>query len=84
MRDADPVPESPERNTLAAFVLAPDGKEPRFFLIPWVEYQLMVFWRISGVALRAVGSRSVPTTSWPGRAGGICWAREDSTDRTDG
>ena len=44
MHDADPAPEPPRRNTLAAFVLAPDDEEPRFFLVPWVEYQLMVFW----------------------------------------
>ena len=52
MRDADPAPEPPRRNTLAAFVLAPDDEEPRFFLVPWVEYQLMVFWRIQQSSAR--------------------------------
>lgn len=52
MRDADPAPEPPRRTTLAAFVLAPDGENARFFLVPWVEYQLMVFWRIQQSSAR--------------------------------
>jgi hypothetical protein len=52
MRDADPVPEEPVRNTLAAFVQASDQESPRFFLVPWTEYQLMLFWRIQHSASR--------------------------------
>lgn len=68
MRDADPSPERPERNASAAFVLAPDGEEPRFFLIPWVEYQLMLFWRIQfGSARSRVTIRLDDVVAWENR-----------------
>jgi hypothetical protein len=44
--DADPAPEPPIRHQLAAFVSAVDENAPRVFLMPWSEYQLMLFWRI--------------------------------------